>query len=98
MIGYIRRRYKNILSPRLNLKTFGSEAVGTFAFVLMGCGAAALCNAPTVYPPASPRMVKMRHAASRHEQESLHTHARVHCLTAQWQCHGANGHITILRT
>jgi hypothetical protein len=57
---YLRARYANILSPKVSAKTFVSEVIGVFAFVLLGCGAATLCNAPGVYPPESPRMVKVR--------------------------------------
>ena len=64
MSGYLRDRYANILSPKLSIKTCTSELIGVFAFVLLGCGAATLCNASGVYPPESPRMVKVRMAAA----------------------------------
>ena len=58
-LEYLKARYKNILSPKVSVKTFVSELIGVFVFVLLGCGAATLCNAPGVYPPESPRMVKV---------------------------------------
>lgn len=54
----LRRRYANVLDKTLSARTFMSEIIGVFGFVLMGTGAAALTNAPEVYPTEPDRMVK----------------------------------------
>jgi aquaporin-4 len=54
----LRRRYANVMNMSISAKTVMSEIIGVFGFVLMGTGAAALCNAPEIYGPESPRMIK----------------------------------------
>lgn len=58
IMHHVRARYATILSPALSLRTAMSEAIGVFGFVMMGCGAAALTNAPEIYDPESSRMGK----------------------------------------
>jgi glycerol uptake facilitator-like aquaporin len=54
----LKRRYVNVMDRSISAKAVMSEIIGVFGFVLMGTGAAALCNAPEIYSPESPRMVK----------------------------------------